>query len=93
VKALDAEYGDIYKQAVELEDQVKANQNEINDLKEQMRQKKRTLKTYEQVLRRPDGSHTEIFRCVCCGKNFMTNSYLQHHYKKRHPDYYLQLKS
>lgn len=51
--------------------------------------KKQTLKTYEAMLRQPEGLPVEVFKCKVCFKYFASDSYLISHYKKRHTDYYM----
>lgn len=70
---------------------MKENQKHINSLKEKLKSRKVTIKTYENLLNNPvKSATTEVFRCVLCFKYFMNNDYLSSHYKKRHRDYYEQ---
>jgi hypothetical protein len=59
------------------------------DLKQDLKIKKQTLKTYEAMLKQPEGMDIEVFKCKVCFKYFASDSYLIAHYKKRHTEYYM----
>lgn len=59
-------------------------------LKQDLKIKKQTLKTFEAMLRQPEGLPVEVFKCKVCFKYFASDSYLISHYKKRHAEYYLK---
>lgn len=67
----------------------------INEMRQQIQTKKRTLKAYEQVFRKPevlDPEAREIAqRCERCTKQFATWDHLAAHYKRRHLDYYVEV--
>jgi hypothetical protein len=59
-------------------------------LKQDLKIKKQTLKTFEAMLRQPEGLPVEVFNGKVCFKYFASDSYLISHYKKRHAEYYLK---
>ena len=68
----------------------------INQLKDENAKKKKSLLSYESLLKQPpklDGAHADegelAPKCVVCGKMFAGVEYLISHYKKRHLDYYI----
>lgn len=67
---------------------MKARQQQLVDLKADLKIKKQTLKTYEAMLKQPEDMAVEVFKCKCCFKYFANDSYLIAHYKKRHTDFY-----
>ena len=46
------------------------------DLKQDLKIKKQTLKTYEAMLKQPEGMDVEVFKCKVCFKYFASDSYL-----------------
>ena len=49
--------------------------------------KDKTLATYEHLLRMPAAQSEELMhRCNQCQKVFMEKSFLEQHYKRRHPE-------
>ena len=72
-----------------LEEKVKTRQKTIINLKGDLKVKRQTLKTYEQILKKPEGAPVEVSQCKKCFKYFASNSYLLNHYKRRHAEYYM----
>lgn len=63
----------------------------INSLRSDIQNKKKTLKTYEGILRQPNVRNEEneiAKKCKLCFKLFANNEYLVTHYKRRHLEYY-----
>ena len=59
-------------------------------MKSNVRVKQQTIKTYEQILRQPEGTPIQLAKCAECAKFFASNAHLIAHYKKRHPDLYIR---
>ena len=58
-------------------------------MKGDLKVKRQTLKTYESILKKPEGAPVEVSQCKKCLKYFASNSYLLNHYKRRHAEYYM----
>ena len=81
-------YKEQLKQSQALEDQVKDRQRKIVRMKNDLKVKKQTLRTYESLLKKPAGLPVDVHKCKVCMKYFATQDFLYNHYKRRHPDYY-----
>ena len=90
LQAAEQEYAQQYEACKMLEDKVKDRQRQMISLKQDLKVKKQTLKTFEAMLRQPEGLPVEVFKCKVCFKYFASDSYLVSHYKKRHSEYYLK---
>ena len=89
---IDLQYQDQFAKTRELEDEVKENQRIINQMRSDIQNKKKSLKTYEGILKTPNIENTEhkiAQKCRICHKLFANNEYLVTHYKRRHLDFYM----
>ena len=59
-------------------------------MKSNVKVKQQTIKTYEQILRQPEGTPIQLAYCPESGKFFASNAHLIAHYKKRYPDLYIR---
>jgi len=90
-EAVDTQYQAQFSKTRALEEEVKENQRMINSLRADIQNKKKSLKTYEGILRQPNvrNADNEIAKkCTLCFKLFANNEYLVTHYKRRHLEYY-----
>lgn len=69
---------------------MRAKQKLLVETKANVKVKQQTLKTYEQILRQPVGCPVELAKCHECAKFFASNAHLVAHYKRRHPELYIQ---
>ena len=89
---IDLQYQDQFSKTRELEDEVKENQRIINQMRSDIQNKKKSLKTYEGILKTPNienSEHKIAQKCRICHKLFANNEYLVTHYKRRHLDFYM----
>ena len=89
--AVDVQYQHQYEQTRQLEDEVKDNQRLINQLRADIQNKKKTLRTYEGILKQPNiknGDGDVVKKCQVCFKLFASEEYLTTHYKRRHLEFY-----
>ena len=61
-------------------------------MRSDIQNKKKSLKTYEGILKTPNVENSEhkiAQKCRICHKLFANNDYLVTHYKRRHLDFYM----
>ena len=89
---VDSQYQAQFDKTKSLEDEVKENQVIINQFRAEIASKKKSLKTYEGILKQPNITNPDTMeiaqKCQVCFKLFATSDYLQSHYKRRHLDFY-----
>ena len=89
---LDTKYQNFVNQRRILEEQAKKNEIEINNLKKDVTSKRKSLSTYEYLLRQPAVgamlqrtlAKANSVQCPICSKNFASQNYLDQHMLRRH---------
>jgi hypothetical protein len=90
-QSLDSQYKETSSRAAAYEDSVKAKEKELVDLKREVQHKRKTLATYDFLLKQPQtavnlatSKSVSAFKCSQCSKHFLNQSFLDKHQARRH---------
>lgn len=88
----ESQYKNYFEQNQSLQAELTKNEKEMNQLKNELLQKRKAVTTYEYLLRQPATStivnkamtRANAVKCDNCGKCFVSNDYLEAHKERRH---------
>jgi zinc finger protein DZIP1 len=91
-EALQESFKSLSDSSASIQDTIKSQEKEIQQLKEELIQKRKAVSTYQQILRHPATANVlnkvmvqaNAVKCRECGKMFMSESYLEQHVIRRH---------
>lgn len=85
-KITDKEYGDLKRQYLDNERELKVQERQIEEYKKMQYLKQNALAKYEEIIRRELKVQPHYECDICQGKLFMSVKALEGHYKRRHPE-------
>lgn len=90
--SLDSQRKEVASKAAALEESVRLKENEVEEYKREVSNKRKTLSTYDFLLKQPQAavalsasSAVNSHKCSKCGKHFLNQAFLDKHISRRHP--------